>query len=72
MQLSDFEMKNVFIFDMIELNKDNNFEENFEKLFINKKFIGFNFEGDLPYYPDKLNIFLKKKLRYMILEIYIL
>ena len=62
MQLSDFEMKNIFILDMIELKKDNNFEEIFEKLFINKKFIGFNFEGDLHYYPDELNLFFREKV----------
>jgi len=61
-QLSDFEMKNIFILDMIELKKEKNFEEHFEKLFINKKFIGFNFEGDLSYYPDKLNLFFREKV----------
>jgi hypothetical protein len=62
MQLSDFEMKNIVILDMIELKKDNNFEEDFEKIFITKKFIGFNFEGDLSYYPDKLNLFFSEKV----------
>ena len=72
-QLSDFDMKNIFILDMIELRKENNFEENFEKLFINKKFIGFNFEGDLTYYPDKLNLFFKEKVEiYDIINLYTL
>ena len=61
-QLSDFEMKNFFILDMIELKKENNFEEDFEKIFSSKKFIGFNFEGDLSYYPDKLHLFFSEKV----------
>jgi len=63
MQLSDFEKKNILILDMIKLNEDNNnFEENFEKLFINKKFIGFGFEEDLKKYSEKLNLFFKEKV----------
>ena len=62
MQLSDFEMKNIFILDMIKLNKDNNFEKNFEKLFTNKKFIGFSFKDDLSHYSEKLDLFFRTKV----------
>ena len=62
MQLSDYEMKNIFILDMIKLNKDNNFEKNFEKLFTNKKFIGFSFKDDLSHYSEKLDLFFRTKV----------
>ena len=61
-QLSDFEGKNIFILDMIELTKDINFEETFEKLFSNKKFISFEFSNDLINFPEKLSTFFKEKV----------
>ena len=62
LQLSDFEGKNIFILDMIELTKDNNFEKTFEKLFLNKKFISFEFSNDLINFPEQLSIFFKEKV----------
>ena len=63
MQLSDYDGKNIFILDMIELIKDENFENNFENLFKNKKFISFGFKNDLETLPDKINIFFKEKAK---------
>ena len=61
MQLSDFEGKNVLILDFIELNKEPNFEDNFIKLFMNKKFISYDFNSDLSHFDDKLILFFKEK-----------
>ena len=60
-QLSDFEGKNILILDILELYKDKQFFEIFEKLFINKMFICFDFEGDLENLPDKLSKFFREK-----------
>ena len=68
MQLSDYDGKNIFILDMIELIKDENFENNFENLFKNKKFISFGFENDLETLPDKINIFFKEKAKVIDIE----
>lgn len=61
MQLSDFEGKNILILDLIELNKDPNFEDNFVKLFMGKKFIGYDFKNDLDNFTDKFKLFFKEK-----------
>ena len=61
MQLSDFEGKNILILDLLELYKDKQFLEIFEKLFINKMFIGFDFDSDLENLPDKLSKFFRGK-----------
>ena len=61
MQLSDFEGKNVLILDFIELNKEPDFEDNFIKLFMNKKFISYDFNSDLSHFDDKLILFFKEK-----------
>ena len=61
MQLSEFKGKNILILDMMELIKDNSFIEIFQKLFINKKFIGFDIENDLINLPNELNLFFREK-----------
>ena len=61
-QLSDFDGKNIFILDIVELTKDINFEDTFEKLFSNKKFISFEFNNDLINFPEKLSTFFKEKV----------
>ena len=70
MQLSDYQEKNILILDMIELINDSSFEENFEKLFINKKFISFGFKNDLIQLTDKLKVFFEKVKMFDITELY--
>ena len=63
MQLSDYDGKNIFILDMIELIKDEKFEDIFENLFIKKTFISFAFKNDKETLPNKLIPFFKEKAK---------
>ena len=62
-QLSDYNGKNIFILDIIELNKEENFKDIFEKLFILKTFISFGFNSDLENLPENLRIFFEEKAK---------
>ena len=61
MQLSDYDGKNIFILDIIELVKYEKFSELFENLFKDKKFIAFDFENDLEVLPEYIYTFFKEK-----------
>ena len=63
MQLSDYDGKNCLILDVIELIKEEKFEDIFENLFIKNIFISFGFKDDLETLPDKLIPFFKEKVR---------
>ena len=63
MQLSDYDGKNIFILDILELIKEQNFKNIFENLFKEKTFISFGFNGDLETLPDELNNFFKGRAK---------
>ena len=63
MQLSDYNGKNILILDIIELRKDNNFKDVFEKLFNENIFISFGFSSDLNILPDEIKLFFEKKAK---------
>ena len=63
MQLSDYEAKNIFLLDMIKLNKDIQFNQIFENLFTNKNFIGFSFNDDLVNMTNQMKVFFTEKIK---------
>ena len=70
-QMCDFTEKNIMIIDLITLNKINNFYEYFEKMFKNKKFIGFSFDkNDLLALPSQISKILLNCEFYDIIDLY--
>ena len=70
-QMCDFTEKNIMIIDLITLNKINNFYEYFEKMFKNKKFIGFSFnKNDLLTLPEQISKILSNCELHDIIDLY--
>ena len=70
-QMCDFTEKNIMIIDLITLNKINNFYECFEKMFKNKKFIGFSFnKNDLLTLPEQISKILSNCELHDIIDLY--
>ena len=69
MQLSDYDGKNIFILDMIELTNDEKFEDIFQNLFNNKIFLAFGFKDDLEKLPNNIGLFFNNKAKIIDIQV---